>query len=209
MSRYYTLFTFLLLSVALHAQHFVAEAPSQVSVGEQFRVGSFRDALEVLMGPSTSVQSSYQMLNGHTSSSSSVTYTYILSADKNGSFKIPAAHVTVGGRTISSNIVHVRVSGQARGNSGSAQQQSGSSQQQMRAAGSHISGKDLFIKVSANKSRVHEQEPVLLTYKVYTLVDLTQLEGKMPDLQGFHTQEVPLPQQKSFRMENHNGRNYG
>ena len=78
----------------------------------------------------------------------------------------------------------------------------------MRAAGSRISGNDLFIKVSANKRRVHEQEPVLLTYKVYTLVDLTQLEGKMPDLTGFHTQEVPLPQQKSFHVENVNGRNY-
>lgn len=78
----------------------------------------------------------------------------------------------------------------------------------MRSAGSPISGKDLFIKVSASKRRVHEQEPVLLTYKVYTLVDLTQLEGKMPDLTGFHTQEVPLPQQKSFKVERVNGRAY-
>ncbi|MBR1469235.1 MAG: BatD family protein, partial [Prevotella sp.] len=64
------------------------------------------------------------------------------------------------------------------------------------------------IKVSANKRRVHEQEPVLLTYKVYTLVDLTQLNGKMPDLTGFHTQEIPLPQQKSFHVEQVNGRPY-
>ena len=35
----------------------------------------------------------------------------------------------------------------------------------MRTAGSRISGRDLFIKVTANKRRVHEQEPVLLTYK--------------------------------------------
>ena len=55
---------------------------------------------------------------------------------------------------------------------------------------------------------MHEQEPVLLTYKVYTLVDLTQLEGKMPDLTGFHTQEIPLPQQKSFHVERINGRPY-
>ena len=60
----------------------------------------------------------------------------------------------------------------------------------MRQAGSAISGNDLFIKVTANKKRVHEQEPVLLTYKVYTQVDLTQLDGKMPDLKGFHSQEV-------------------
>ena len=78
----------------------------------------------------------------------------------------------------------------------------------MRQAGSSISGRDLFIKVSANKKTVHEQEPVLLTYKVYTLVDLSQLEGKMPDLKGFHTQEVALPQQKTFHSEMVNGRQY-
>jgi hypothetical protein len=80
---------------------------------------------------------------------------------------------------------------------------------QSQRAGSRISGKDLFITVTASKRRCYEQEGVLLTYKVYSLVDLRQLEGKMPDMQGFHTQEIPLPQQKSFRMENHNGRNYG
>ena len=30
----------------------------------------------------------------------------------------------------------------------------------------------------------------------------------MPDLKGFHTQEVPLPQQKSFHLEKVNGKNY-
>lgn len=222
MTRYFTLFIGLLLSVVLHAQRFVAEAPSQVSVGEQFRVtytintqnangfrtGSFPDAMEVLMGPSTSVQSSYQMVNGHTSSSSSITYTYIVCANKNGTFKLPSAHVSVGGKSVASNDMRIRVSGQGRTNSGASQQQSGGSQRQMRAAGSHISSRDLFIKVSANKNRVHEQEPVLLTYKVYTLVDLTQLEGKMPDLKGFHTQEVQLPQQKSFKIERYKGLPY-
>ena len=81
-------------------------------------------------------------------------------------------------------------------------------QPHMRAAGSAISGRDLFIKVSANKKKVYEQEPILLTYKVYTLVDLTQLEGKMPELTGFHTQEIPLPQQKSFHIERVNGKPY-
>lgn len=33
--------------------------------------------------------------------------------------------------------------------------------------------------------------------------------GDMPDLDGFHTQEIPLPQQKSLKMEHYNGRNYG
>ena len=205
------------------AQTLSANAPSQVATGEQFRlsytvntqdvsgfrVGSIPDAFEVLMGPSTSSQSSYQIVNGHASHTSSITYTYILVATKPGSFTIPAAHVTAEGKSIASQALKITVSGQAmtqqqgRGGGRQAQQQ-----EPMRAAGSRISGNDLFIRVSANKHRVHEQEPILLTYKVYTLVDLTQLEGKMPELQGFHTQEVKLPQQKSFKIENFNGRPY-
>ncbi len=216
--------TFLYLSVVtlmICAQQITGRAPGQVAVGEQFRLsytvntddvsgfraGNIPDAFEVLMGPSTSTQSSFQMVNGHTSSSTSVTYTYILSATKNGSFTIPAAHASVNGKTIHSNEVHIKVSGTAQqGNSGSGQRsQSGG---QTRSAGTHISGSDLFIKVSANKSHVHEQEPILLTYKVYTLVDLTSLSGKMPDLKSFYTREVPLPQEKSFKIESHNGRPY-
>jgi hypothetical protein len=173
-----------------------------------FRAGNIPDGFEVLMGPSTSTQSSFQMVNGHTSSSTSVTYTYILSATKNGSFTIPAAHANVNGKTIHSNELHIKVSGTAPQGNGSAGGQRSQGNSQMRAAGSHISGSDLFIKVSANKSHVHEQEPILLTYKVYTLVDLTSLNGKMPDLKSFYTREVPLPQQKSFKVESFNGRPY-
>ena len=193
-------------------------APQQVAVGEQFRLqytisttdvkgfraGSIPDAFEVLMGPSTSTQQSFQMINGHTSQSSSVTYTYILAAVKKGSFVISGAHATVNGKSMFSNSVKITVSGNAQSQQYGGQQNGA----QVRPSGSHISGNDLFIRVSANKKRVHEQEPILLTYKVYTQLELTQLEGKMPDLTGFHTQEVPLPQQKSFHIENVNGRPY-
>lgn len=221
MKKFSFLILLFIIVINAEAQRLEASAPSQVSVGEQFRLtytvnsqnvssfraGSIPEALEVLMGPSTSSQSSFQMVNGHTSSSSSITYTYILCANKNGSFVIPPAHINVGGRNVASSALRVRVSGRARqtANTGGADD---SNQPHMRAAGSRISSNDLFIKVNANKKRVHEQEPVLLTYKVYTQVDLTQLEGKMPDLKGFHTQEVPLPQQKNFRVERVNGRVY-
>lgn len=194
-------------------------APQHVAVDEQFRlqytmsttdvkgfrVGGIPDAFEVLMGPSTSTQQSYQMINGHSSQSCSVTYTYILVAVKNGTYSISGARATVDGKTVTSPSVKITVSGKARSQQGGMQQQQGA---QVRPSGSHISGNDLFIKVSANKTRVHEQEPILLTYKVYTQVELTQLNGKMPDLTGFHSQEVPLPQQKSFHLETVNGRPY-
>ena len=150
------------------------------------------------------------MVNGHTSSSSSITYTYTLYAAKSGVYNIPAAHARVGGKQISSRPAKVTVVGsaQGRGNNSPKMHEDDNYPPHMKVAGSAISGRDLFIKVSANKRKVYEQEPILLTYKVYTLVDLTQLEGKMPELTGFHTQEIPLPQQKSFHIERVNGKPY-
>ena len=202
------------------AQTLTASAPSHVAVGEQFRLtytvntqdvsdfraGNIPEELDVLIGPNRSMQSSYQMINGHTSSSSSITYTYIVVATKNGTYTIPPAHVVVNGKSIASNSLKLTVSGKAQGNGGTRQRDDDGAE--LRDAGSQISGSDLFIKVSANKKRVHEQEPVLLTYKVYTLVSLTQLRGDMPDLKSFYTQEVDLPQQKSFSIETVNGRPY-
>ncbi|HIV84846.1 MAG TPA: BatD family protein [Candidatus Prevotella intestinigallinarum] len=219
MRRASVLFAFIMAVIAAAAQRLVADAPAEVAVGEQFRltytvntqnvngfrVGTIPAELEVLMGPSTSSQSSFQMVNGHTSSSSSITYTYIICANKAGTYSIPAAHISVGGKTIASNQLRIKVSGASRQG---AQGQQGQGEGGLRPAGSRISGSDLFIKVSANKRRVHEQEPILLTYKVYTLVDLTSLKGNMPDLKGFHTQEVQLPQQKSYKIETVNGRPY-
>jgi len=205
------------------AQTLTGSAPSHVSVGEQFRLtytvntqdvsdfraGNIPEELDVLIGPNRSMQSSYQMINGHTSSSSSITYTYIVAATKNGTYTISPAHVKVGDKQIASNALTIKVSGSAQGNSGSSRhRQSDDDGTELRDAGSRISGSDLFIKVSANKKRVHEQEPILLTYKVYTLVSLTQLRGDMPDLKSFYSQEVDLPQQKSFSVETVNGRPY-
>ena len=212
-----------MMVLGVMAQTLTGRAPSQVAVGEQFRLsytintqdvrgfraGNIPEELEVLMGPSTSTQSSFQMVNGHTSSTSSVTYTYIVVATKNGTFTIPPAHCTVDGKTVTSNEIRIKVSGQAQ--QGGRQQggrQSGGGTGELRPAGSTISSGDLFIKVSASKQHVREQEPILLTYKVYTLVGLTQLSGKMPDLKSFYTREVPLPQEKSFKIETLNGRQY-
>ena len=223
---WYIILLLMMLGYHVHvdAQHISVSAPSHVAAGENFRVaytintsdveefrmGGVQDGLEVIAGPYTSSQSSYQMINGHTSSSSSVTITYTLYAAKNGSFTIGASHALVGGKRLSSRPVKIQVSGHAQRTNGAPNMhgQNSYDQPRMRSAGSAISGSDLFIKVSASKKRVHEQEPILLTYKVYTQVDLTQLEGKMPDLKGFHTQEVPLPQQKTFHTETVNGRPY-
>lgn len=225
MKRSSILLICLFIACACFSQVIRVSTPSRVEAGENFRVSfkvttqdvdDFRsglhstDVVEVIAGPYTSSESSFQMVNGHTSSSSSITYTYTLYAAKSGVYNIPAAHARVGGKQISSRPAKVTVVGsaQGRGNNSPKMHEDDNYPPHMKVAGSAISGRDLFIKVSANKRKVYEQEPILLTYKVYTLVDLTQLEGKMPELTGFHTQEIPLPQQKSCHIERVNGKPY-
>ena len=221
MKKAYILLLFVMVCVlTVNAQVISVSAPSKVSAGENFRLsftintddvddfraGSIPSGLEVIAGPYTSQQSSYQIVNGHTSRSSSITFTYPLYADKPGTYTVSGAKARVGGKTIASHHVIIKVGAGSRHGNGAPQMHE-DAEPRMSSSGK-ISANDLFVKVSASKRRVCEQEPVLLTYKVYTLVDLTSLDGKIPDLKGFHTQEVPLPQQKSFHLEKVNGKNY-
>ena len=222
MKRLLLIIQIALVAIAVHAQTLSVHAPSHVQTGENFRltytvntqnvgefhVGNIPEGLEIITGPYTSSQSSFQMVNGHTSSSSSITYTFIICATKAGSYTISPAHISAGGKNIASHAAKITVSGAAPSNNGAPRMHEDRDDRQAHNAGSSIGEGDLFIRVSANKHRIHEQEPVVLTYKVYTLVDLTELEGKMPDLTGFHTQEVKLAPQKSFHNEVVNGRNY-
>ena len=206
-------------------------APSTVEVGGKFRVQftvntqnvshfsapDFK-GFEVIYGPATSSQSSFQMINGRTSQSSSIIYTYVLLAGNSGTFTIGSASVQVDGKTVKSKPVQVRVlsggSGGAGGSynggssNGGGNYGGGQSSSAPSASSSNISAKDLFMTATASRTSVHEQEAILLTYKIYTLVDLTQLDGKLPTLDGFQIQEIPLPRTKEFSIEQYNGRNY-
>lgn len=119
---------------------------------EDFRAGFIPEGLELIAGPYTSQQSSYQMVNGHTTSSSSITFTYTLYATKDGSYNIPPAHARIRGRNVASRAVRVMVSGRARNTGGTPRMHQDESAPAIQSAGSRISDKDLFIKVTANKS---------------------------------------------------------
>ena len=193
---------------------FTANAPEVVVSGDQFRltftvnsqkIRDFRapniKGFEVLMGPSRSTQSSTNIINGKVTSSSSITFTYILMADKEGDYSIPGATVVADGNPYVSNSVKIKVLPPD-------QTQNQGSASRNQASNSQISNKELFITATASKTNVYEQEAFLLTYKIYTQVNLTGLRGDMPDLKGFHTQEVELPRQKQWTLEHYNGRNY-
>ncbi|MGL4520302.1 MAG: BatD family protein [Phocaeicola sp.] len=200
---------------------FTAAAPDAVVAGDQFRltytintqkVKDFRaptiKGFDVLMGPSRSQQSSTQIINGTRTSTSSITFTYILRGTEPGDYTIPGASIQANGESALSNSLKVKVLPPDQGGASSAQSGGSSSATRSQSAGAKIGNQDLFVTATASKTTVFEQEAILLAYKVYTLVDLRALYPKMPDWKGFHTQEVELSQQKSFALEHYNGKNY-
>lgn len=224
------IFILMMLSVSAFADgdiSFRASAPSSVEAGGKFRVqftvntqnvSNFSapdfKGFDVIYGPSTSSQSSFQIINGHTSQSSSIVYTFVLMGNDPGTYTIGSASIQVDGKTVKSKPVQVRVLPGGAGGSSSGGGYSGnsrtnhSSPSSSSSSGPNISGKDLFMTATASRTNVHEQEAILLTYKIYTLVDLTQMDGKLPTLDGFQIQEIPLPRNKEFTVEQYNGRNY-
>ena len=210
---------------------FKIEAPRQAEVGQQIRVRYVANTTDVediqvndfngfkvAYGPSTSRSSNFSMINGKTTQSSTLTFTYVLVATQEGTHKLPEATITVDGKSIKSNSASIEVlpasnSGNGNNHNGG---QSGQSAQSGRSGGAssgtssqNIGAKDLYMTVTANKTKVYEQEAVLLTYKLYTLVNIQQIAGEIPQLDGFHVQELDAKQQMSLKYERVNGRNYG
>ena len=195
---------------------FTASAPDAVAVGDQFRlsytvntqkVKDFRapsiKGFDVLMGPTRSY--SMQSINGNTTES--LTFTYILLAQKEGEYTIPGATITANGDQMLSNSVKIKVLPADK--AGSSQNGGGQSTGRSTSSGTSISNSDLFITATASKTSVYEQEAILLTYKIYTVVDLRGFDNvKLPDFKGFHSQEVELPNDRRWGLEHYNGRNY-
>ena len=197
---------------------FNASAPDAVAVGDQFRlsytvntqkVKDFRapaiKGFDVLMGPSRS--SSIQIINGDRSES--LTFTYILMATTEGEYTIPGATISADGNQMISNSVHIKVLPADKSNSSSGAGNSQGNVSGRTSSGTSISNNDLFITATASKTNVFEQEAILLTYKIYTVVDLRGFDNvKLPDFKGFHSQEVELPDNRRWGLEHYKGRNY-
>lgn len=194
---------------------FTASAPDVVVVGEQFRLSytvttqKVKDfqapsikGFDVLMGPSRSQQSSTQIINGNVTSTSSITFTYILMANTAGEYTIGGASIVADGDQMVSNSVKIKVLPPDQNNDSG---QSGN----YSSSNATVSNKDLFVTATASKTNVFEQEAFVLTYKIYTRETKLQLNNaKLPDFKGFHSQEIEMATNAKWTTEHYQGRNY-
>lgn len=230
MRKFLTILVFLTAALTAFAEEvqFRAQAPAQVIVGRPFqltytvnqRAKDLRapefTGFDYIAGPYTSQSSSTSFVNGRRTSSFTLTYTYTLMAQKEGTYSLPPATITVGGEHYTSNGVKITVlpedqpsnsgSGQAS-SSGAAQQQGGQTAQ--RSSSGPEQG-NIFVRTLVSKTKVYEQEAILLSYKVYVAgVDLKQFTNNtsLPDFTSFLQQKIEL-NDVQLELENYNGRNY-
>ena len=193
---------------------FTMEAPKIVELGEQFRLAFTLNAagknlklpelsdFDVLMGPSTSQNSSFQIINGVSSQSVSFSYLFVLRAKKEGRFTINPAEVTVNGTSYTSNGITIEVV------KGSAKPAGGGVDKPTATPGS-VPNSDLFVKLNVDRRSVYKGDHVMATIKIYSKVNLNGFEDiTLPSFEGFWSQDVALPQQISLQRETYNGEIY-
>lgn len=226
MKRYVYLFLFLILALNAIAQELTVRAPGRVDLGRRFevryevndRASDFRGpsfkGLSVLSGPMTSQSTSMSIINGKTSRSSTFGFTYILQADVEGTFNIGGASCTVDGKKITCPGFTITVE---KGTQQAQPQQpnayGGNSRQQQAyaqpASSSNIDSKQLFARASISKSNPYQGEQVILTYKIYTQVSLSQYQiDKLPGNKGFWSEDLTKDGSVKQYSETVNGRNY-
>ena len=213
-----------LITYAADAVEFKASAPAQVIMGKPFqltysvnqrakdlRAPEFVD-FDYIAGPYTSQSSSTSFVNGKRTSSFTLTYTYTLMPNKEGAFTLPPATIKVDGEQYTSNGVRITVlPPDEPTHAGAARQQSGNvsaSTQQREAA--NVNAENIFMRTLASKTKVHEQEVILLTYKLYFAgVDVAQFTNntRLPEFKGFLKQELEIGEIQT-ELEHYNGRNY-
>ncbi len=194
--------------------NFEASAPGSVVEGNRFqlvytlnqqgsnlRVPEMQD-FQILMGPTTSQRSQVQIINGKVSREQEYSYTYILKADKKGSFTIPPATIEVEGKKYESNPLSITVV------------EAGEDQNRQEAASSEssngtVADDDLFVTMRANKTSVYQSQPVLLTTRIYTRVNLEGISDiHHPTFRSFIAEDLVGSENIEWSLENIKGKTY-
>ena len=221
----------LLISTAV-AQEITVKAPQSVYVGDNFTVnfvvnskasdfkGPNFKGFSLRYGPSTSSSTSMSFINGQMSSRVETSFSYSLTADVEGSFTVGAATCKVDGKQISSKPFTIKVeklsqqAQQQRQQQRQQQQQRaydpwGRQQQQQQAEPVTLDSKTLFARASINKTNPYQGEQVIITYKIYTQVSISQFAiDKLPGNKGFWAEDLSVGSQVKQYDETIDGRQY-
>ena len=202
----------LLLPLSLGAQTIRVEVPQTVVQGTPFqlsytysgsedfeRVTEPKAAgLQVLYGPARQQMSSYQNINGRSSSTSSVSLTFTLLAEHTGNISIPAVTVILGGKRVTVHGATVRVLPPDK-NAPSARSQG--------AATTSDSG-TYFFRALPSATVVYEKQAFPIRYKLYATTEFEINSYEAPQYDGFLSEKQADDGRRQLQLETYQGRNY-
>ena len=171
------------------------------------------EGLKLMGGPAVSNQ--FQWVNGQASASQS--YTYYFQAEREGSVKIPAISLNLGGKVYKTKEISLKVIRDTGGGQGNMprrrspfsifddlglDEDSPLRDRTPRRA-------DVLVIAESDKKNVYVGEQVTLTYKILTQVPITQIEVKeSPALNGFWVEEIPTSKNPEARTRVINGKQF-
>lgn len=209
----------LVLTASLHAQGVTVVATvdrAQLALGENFTLSveiSGRGAGEPRLPDmssfaqeiSRSSSQNFQLLNGRMSSSTTIHYSFL--AQTVGAFEIGAVEVEVEGQIVRSQPIRIEIV-QAGGATPQGGAQPGTTTPRSDPS---LQGEDTGVSLRAevDRSRVYQNEPVVISFKIYTLRSISNYSlSKLPNFAGFWVENFDLPRQPQTRQEVINGQRY-
>lgn len=156
-------------------------------------------AFASFLGKGTS--QSIQFVNGKMSVSRVILCYYV--ATNTGKFQIPPISIAYGGKTYTSDPIEIEI--QAGGASPQSRPQRPSESAQTTEPGEG----EIFLRAVVDKTQVYPNEPVVVTYKLYTRLNVTSIGfSKLPSTGGFWVEDFELPAQPQVTQEVVNGKKY-
>lgn len=202
---------------------FMAQAPRQVSIGQQFQLTFTINAegsnfmapqisnFDILNGPMVSSGQNIMNINGKMEYSSSMSFTFILEATKAGTFTIPQAVISVKGKRYMSNATTITVLNQSQRSTQQPSQNNNQSQGNTQLPLKDDIGGNVFLKAVVDKNNPYQGECVTVTFKLYTPTNRLQIDApeKIPSYPGFWAQDL-LKDATQYPQytETYNGKKY-
>ena len=171
-----------------------------VEVGEQFQISfsandemkEFRapsfNGLRIISGPNKSSSSSVQVINGDFTQSKTVSYNYYAIALNEGELTIGSATAKIKNKKVKSTPIIINVK-----------------KANPKSDNNILEIKDkVFIKAHLNKSKIFKGEQIIISYKLYSRINLVNIEiDDLPELNGFWKEKIETS--SKHKTENING----
>ncbi len=142
---------------------------------------------QAVSGPSQSTSTSYQYINGKMTGGTTYTLTWTLVPKRTGKLVIPSFKISLDGNQAKSNPIYVNVS---------------------KVSKTSNQNRKFFIEANVDKTDPFRGEQVIITYVLYTKVDITGFDNEVPSFKGFWSEEIYKPTNLKLQEVVKNGERY-